>query len=333
MNAVSVVIPTRNRPDFVVRAVNSVVAQSLSDIEIIVVVDGDDGKTAPALEAVRDPRLRVFVLPENRGASAARNFGVSKAAASWIAFLDDDDEMLPERLAVQHAAAGRSRAKYPLILCRSYVQTLTGKYIEPKVLPKEGEHISEYMLNRASIFGHVGGIGSSIMFTRKSLLTCIKFPKLKRHQDWSWALQANAVKGFKFEFVPEPLCIYHTKHHVAGSISSISSRNDWEWSRSWANRYREYMTGRAYSSFLLTTAAAMAKRQADWRAIPILLGDSFAQGKPNLTHLFLFLGVWLLPIDAQALVRDMRHRLRPLALWRREPDRPSGGLNKPAHRA
>ena len=332
MTLVSVVIPTRNRPDLVVRAVKSAVAQSLSDIEIIVVVDGEDGKTSVALEGVRDPRLRVFILPENRGASEARNFGVSKAAAPWIALLDDDDEMLPERLAIQYRAAEKSRAKYPVIVCRIFVQTLRGKYMEPKRLPRKGEHVSEYMLNKTSIIGHVGTIASSTMLVKKALLSQIGFPKLKRHQDWTWVLQANAVEGCAFEFVPDPLCIYHAEHHVAGSVASISSRNDWEWSRSWANDYREYMTGRAYASYMLTTNAAMAKRQADWRAIPVLFRDAFAKGKPTLTHFVMFLGIWLLPGKAQPLIQDLRYRLRPLALWRRGRANPSGSQRGSASR-
>jgi glycosyltransferase involved in cell wall biosynthesis len=317
MTLVSVVIPTRNRPEFVLRAVNSAIAQTLSDIEIIVVVDGDDGKTAPALEAVADPRLRVLILPENRGASEARNFGVSKATAPWIALLDDDDEMLPERLAVQHRAAEKSRAKYPVVVCRLYVQTGRGKYIQPKRLPRDGEDVSEYMLNKTSIIGHVGTIASSTMLVKKELMSDIGFPKLKRHQDWTWVLKANAVDGCLFEFVPEPLCIYHAEHHVTGSGASISSRNDWEWSVSWANDYRELMTGKAYASYLLTTTAGMAKRQSDWRAISTLVRNAFANGNPTLTHCVMFLGIWLLPGKAQPLIQDLRYRLRPLAWWRR----------------
>jgi len=332
MSAVSVVIPTRNRPDLVVRAVKSVVAQSLFDIEIIVVVDGDDGKTAAALEGVRDLRLRVFVLPENRGAPAARNFGVSKATAPWIALLDDDDEMLPERLAKQLRAGEESQSDYPVILCRAFVQTAQGRYIQPKHLPNEREHISEYFLSKKSIIGHVGIVQSSTIFAKKTLFHQVAFPDLMRHQDWTWALQTNAVKGCTFEFVPDPLCIYHVEHQIAGSIASISTRNDWKWSRSWAFRYRKYMTRKAYASYLLTTAAAMAKRQADWRAIPCLFRDALANGKPTLTHLVLFLGVWLLPKDAQVLIRDMRYRLRPLALWRRVRANRLGGLSSSANR-
>ncbi len=321
MTLVSVVIPTRNRPDLVVRAVRSAIAQTLSDIEIIVVVDGDDGKTAPALEAVGDPRLRVFISPDNRGASEARNFGVSKATAPWIALLDDDDEMLPERLAVQHRAAEKSSAKYPVIVCCP--RTVGGK---------GGERGEESESLGGGGGGWVGLIASSTILLKKELMSDIGFPKLKRHQDWTWVLKANAVDGCVFEFVPQPLCVYHAEHHVTGSGASISSRNDWEWSVSWANNYREYMTGKAYASYLLTTTAGMAKRQADWRAIPRLFREAFANGKPTLTHCVMFLGIWLLPGKAQPLIQDLRYRLRPLAPWRRGAASPAGGQRGSARR-
>lgn len=236
MARVSAVIPTRNRPQLVIRAVNSVIAQTLTDIEIIVVVDGDDGKTAAALEGVRDPRLRVFVLPENEGASAARNFGVSKATAPWIAFLDDDDEMLPERLAMQLRAGEESPAAYPVILCRVYEQTLKRKYVEPKILPRDGEHISEYIMNKKSIIGHAGGVGSSIIFNKKTLLEKVLFADITNFEDWTWPLQANCVLGCSFEFVPHPLGIYYAEH------PSLSTKDDWDSAMIWANGYREYMT-------------------------------------------------------------------------------------------
>ena len=98
---VSVVIPTRNRSGLVVRAVSSALAQTYGDIEVIVVVDGPDQGTAEALERVNDPRLKIVQLPESVGGSDARNAGVKAADGAWVAFLDDDDEWLPEKIQKQ----------------------------------------------------------------------------------------------------------------------------------------------------------------------------------------------------------------------------------------
>jgi len=99
MVMVSVVIPTYNRARFVTRAVESVLAQTYADYEIIVV---DDGSTDDTKEALRPYESRIRSLcQENAGVSAARNTGISAARGEWIAFLDSDDEWLPEKLAVQ----------------------------------------------------------------------------------------------------------------------------------------------------------------------------------------------------------------------------------------
>ena len=75
---VSVVIPTRSRPHLVTRAVRSALAQSINDIEVVVVMDGPDPETRTALAGVADRRLRVIELPEPGGAPNARNVGVTR---------------------------------------------------------------------------------------------------------------------------------------------------------------------------------------------------------------------------------------------------------------
>lgn len=99
--AISVVLPTRNRPRFLREAVGSVLGQCLRPAEVVVVDDGDGG----AAEVVRSvagsgPRVLVLAGP-GRGPAAARNLGVAAAQGDLIAFLDDDDLWRPEKLARQ----------------------------------------------------------------------------------------------------------------------------------------------------------------------------------------------------------------------------------------
>ncbi|MFD2427904.1 glycosyltransferase family 2 protein [Sphingobium scionense] len=94
----SVVIPTYQRREKVVAAVLSALDQTVSLIEVIVVIDGSTDDTEQALLEIDDPRLRVIVQP-NRGASAARNAGIAQAKGRYIAFLDCDDRFLPHHLA------------------------------------------------------------------------------------------------------------------------------------------------------------------------------------------------------------------------------------------
>jgi len=92
---VSVIIPTYRERDLLREAVDSAIAQTIRDIEVIVVEDGSH-TAAEALSGYGAPVK--YVWQENQGVSGARNTGVRHAAASWLAFLDHDDLWKPEKL-------------------------------------------------------------------------------------------------------------------------------------------------------------------------------------------------------------------------------------------
>ena len=96
---VSVVIPTRDRPDLVVAAVRSARGQTYDNVEIVVVDDGSQ----PPLELPSDlaDEVRILRLDPPTGPGAARNAGVAASGGSLLAFLDDDDTWRPEKLARQ----------------------------------------------------------------------------------------------------------------------------------------------------------------------------------------------------------------------------------------
>jgi len=102
-----------NRSRLLVRCVQSVLAQSLPPTEILVVDDGSTDAVGGAMEAF-GARVRLLRLGENRGVSAARNFGVDQACGRWIAFLDSDDTWHPDKLAMQWDFL-RSNPHYELI--------------------------------------------------------------------------------------------------------------------------------------------------------------------------------------------------------------------------
>lgn len=93
----TLVIPTHNGRTSVKRAAESVLNQTFTDFELIVVSDGEGSRTRDILRDISDPRLQV-VEQQKRGVSAARNLGVSSGRHRWIAFLDDDDEKRPDAL-------------------------------------------------------------------------------------------------------------------------------------------------------------------------------------------------------------------------------------------
>ncbi len=103
---VSVVIPAYNAASLIDVAIGSVAAQTLRDLEVIVVDDASTDGTASHAEALlKHHGLRHIVVRQetNAGPSAARNRGVALASGEYVAFLDADDEWLPEKLALQSA--------------------------------------------------------------------------------------------------------------------------------------------------------------------------------------------------------------------------------------
>src|SRR5262249_36131121 len=98
---VSVVIPTRNRAALLRRAIDSVLAQTSANLEIIVVLDGPDRDSELLLKNHTDDRVRHIVCAEACGGAEARNIGVRAGTGEYIAFLDDDDEWLPTKLEEQ----------------------------------------------------------------------------------------------------------------------------------------------------------------------------------------------------------------------------------------
>ena len=302
---ISVVIPTCNRPALVERAVNSVLQQTLRTLEIIVVIDGESPETIARLNGINDQRLRSVILRERSGAAMARNVGVSHARADWVAFLDDDDEMLPERLARQLVAAQASSARYPVVVCRYFVQSHRGSYIYPDLLPEPNEDVSEYLFDRKGLMGAIGGVGTSTMFARRELLDRFPFPDLPRHEDWAWVLECSKHAGWELRVISEPLTIVHVEPNVS-SITRPAGRKDWSVSLRWAQSYRRSITPRAYASLLSIPIARMAREDGAWWAAPILLMESLRFGRPRLSHIALFCAIWLLPKWAQQVPYPIR---------------------------
>ena len=118
MTCVSVIIPLYNKVAFVRRAVESILAQTITDLEVVVVNDGSTDGGANVVEGIEDSRIRL-VHQENQGPGAARNHGLSLAKGDYVAFLDADDEWLPNFLSVtmQHL-----QQRSDCVLC------LTGQY-------------------------------------------------------------------------------------------------------------------------------------------------------------------------------------------------------------
>lgn len=98
---VSVIIPTRNRPETLVRALKSVLSQTYTALEVCVVDDASSPPVEVPSTLMNDPRIKIVRLETNHGAAGARNVGVGATSGPLLAFLDDDDEWLPNKTARQ----------------------------------------------------------------------------------------------------------------------------------------------------------------------------------------------------------------------------------------
>jgi glycosyltransferase involved in cell wall biosynthesis len=120
MPKVSVIIPTHNRADLLRQALDSVLRQSFDDLEVIIIDDASNDDTPTAVARQNDVRLRYFRNPENRGEAASRNAGIAHASGEYIAFLDDDDTWLPQKLERQMRLLDRCPVKVGAVYCGYY---------------------------------------------------------------------------------------------------------------------------------------------------------------------------------------------------------------------
>ena len=164
---VSVVIPTHQRSHLVARAVQTALKQTLAEIEVIVVIDGPDEATQRALAQIDDPRLKIVTLASNGGAGVARNTGVNKARAKWVAFLDDDDEWMPQKLEIQLRTAEQSPWRYPIIACRLMTHRGDKDVVVPHRVIGENEPISEYLFCRSGLFWGEGLLQTSTWLPKR----------------------------------------------------------------------------------------------------------------------------------------------------------------------
>ncbi len=107
MCLVSIVIPVYNAAPFIRRCVESALAQTLQDIEVICVDDCSSDNSKEIVESIVDPRLKVIIFPQNQGVSAARNAGLEAAKGEYVYFLDSDDWLDPDYLEAMWQMAER----------------------------------------------------------------------------------------------------------------------------------------------------------------------------------------------------------------------------------
>ncbi len=305
MSLVSVIIPTIRRPLLVRRAIASVQAQTHCDIEIIVVIDGPDQATVESLAGIAEPRLRVIQNPVSLCAGGARNVGAREAKGEWLAFLDDDDEWLPEKL--ERQLAGRVSADPVIVTCRCTVENATGRHVWPHRLYDSMQPVDEYLY-----VPHKPGRGQTYLATPTFLLPAWLFAKSgfgDTRQDEDTTLLLRLTKRFdaKIVMLAEALVVVHES-----PAESLGFNFRWRDSLAWADSMDDLITPKAYAGYCLIMLGSQAAKNGDLGAIPILLGRAMRRGAPTLMQLTVFASFWVLPAPLRRNLRQVLQRFRPL---------------------
>lgn len=193
----TVIIPVYNGAAYVANAIESALAQTERDIEVIVVDDGSTDGTVAAVRRFTDPRLRL-IRQANAGPSAARNRGAAAARGEWVGFLDADDSWRAGKVAA-HLARAAEMPEAALTYSSVLVRDPAGSLIEVLHADREG-----WVLEPLLFGNFVWGGGSSAMVRRDVFDRVGGFdPKIKYGEDWELWLRIAAL--YPFGAVAEPL--------------------------------------------------------------------------------------------------------------------------------
>lgn len=293
---VSVIIPTTRRHDLVQRAIHSIFSQTMLDFEIIVVIDGPNPATEMALAALSDDRLRVAVNPRSLGAGGARNRGGALARGTWIAFLDDDDEFLPDMLErMLAAAAGRT----VMLCCRCRVLMPEATYAWPRELYRAPMTVDDYLFDRRTLFRGARYMATSTYMLPREVFLRTQFGTSSHNEDTTLVLRVTKEAGVSLEMLEATLVVVHAE----ATPDSLGPNYEWRAMLGWAQASRKLLTRRAYSGFCLIYLGSQAARRHDWRGVPVLLWQAVRYGAPRAMHLAAFAGFWLVPAGVRQRVR------------------------------
>lgn len=215
--AVSVIIPTYQRAHLLPRTLDSVLRQTFQDLEVLVVDDGSTDRTPEIVEDYDDARVRYLPQPRNAGVSAARNRGLQGARGRMIAFLDSDDEWMPEKLERQVRRLEAAGPDVGLVYCGV-------EDVDDRGVVQVHRPVFRGRLQRELLLENVlHGGGSSVLLRGEAVQAVGLFDDtLPAIEDWDYWLRVARL--YRIDFVEEPLVRYHDVT-VDGRKSLDAARN------------------------------------------------------------------------------------------------------------
>ncbi len=210
---VSVIIPTHNRAQIISRAIRSVLNQTYQDFELIIVDDASIDNTEDTIKLFADERIRYIRADQNKGVSASRNMGIMAARGKYVAFLDDDDEYLPEKLEKYVGALENCSKEVGMIYGPRWdVKGKQRMYVSCREISSQSENI--YKLGNGLRMG-------ATLIRRECFDNAGIFDECLSHSE-DTDLFIRLAKYYRFNYIKEPMLIMHyhpdspSKFNVAG---------------------------------------------------------------------------------------------------------------------
>jgi glycosyltransferase involved in cell wall biosynthesis len=212
---ISVIIPAYNCAITIKETIESVLNQSFSDLELIVINDGSTDSTLNIVSEMKDSRIKIFSYP-NAGGNVSRNRGINHAIGEFISFLDADDIWTPDKLATQLQAIDKNPTTKVAYSWTDYIDE-NGKFVS------SGTHISHqgYVYEQLLVKNFLEN-GSNPLICKDALHHCGGFDEsLVAGQDWDMWLRL--AREFNFVAVPEVQILYRIS---ANSLSCNLARQE-----------------------------------------------------------------------------------------------------------
>jgi glycosyltransferase involved in cell wall biosynthesis len=208
----SIVLPVRNGGRYLSEAIDSLLAQTFRDFELVVVDDGSTDKSAAIVEAAGDPRVRL-VRQARRGLVEALRRGLAETTAPFVARMDADDVSLPTRLARQLDAVGEGVA---LVGCGFEAIDAEGRPIRSWLLPADDAALRRRLLLR-NPFAH-----GSVVFRRQAVDSAGGY-RADYGANEDYDLWRRVAREWRLAAVPEVLYLYR-EHPDAVTKSGVGQR-------------------------------------------------------------------------------------------------------------